>query len=259
MDYLKLEVKDQIAHLMLDRGTSNALNDKMVKELKDVLIQIENDEGIGGIILYGKQGFFSSGLDLIALYDFDEKQMKDFWFEFLDLIRTFVAFRKPAIAAIAGHSPAGGCVLALCCDYRIMTEGEYIIGLNEIPVGIIVPDSIFDLYSFWLGRARAYRFLLEGALLDPQRALKVGLIDEMVLKNQLQTQADKQMKKYINLNWKTLQQSKLNMRKELIAHFNQDPTDAIDMVLKQWWAPSTRSVLKTIIDNLKLKQTSKDE
>ncbi|MFC6103802.1 enoyl-CoA hydratase/isomerase family protein [Olivibacter domesticus] len=259
MDYLKLEVKERIAHLMLDRGTSNALNDKMVIELKKVLIEIENDESIGGLILYGKQGFFSSGLDLITLYDFDEKQMKDFWFEFLDLIKTFVAFRKPAIAAIGGHSPAGGCVLALCCDYRIMTEGEYIIGLNEVPVGIIVPDSIFDLYSFWLGRARAYRFLLEGTLLHPQRALKVGLIDEMVLPNQLHTQADKQMKKYINLNWKTWQLSKLNMRKELIAHFSQDPAEAIDMVLKQWWEPSTRSVVKTIIDNLKSKQPSKNE
>lgn len=253
MDYLKLEVKEHIAHLMLDRGTSNALNGKIIGELKDVLITIENDEGIGGVILYGKQGFFSSGLDLITLYDLDEKQMRDFWFEFLDLIKIFVAFRKPVVAAIGGHSPAGGCVLALCCDYRIMVEGEYVIGLNEIPVGIIVPDSIFDLYSFWLGRARAYRFLLEGTLFHPQRALKVGLIDEMVLPNQLQTQADKQMKKYISLNWKTLQQSKLNMRKELIAHFNQDPTEAIDLVLKQWWAPATRSVLKAIIDNLKSK------
>ena len=68
------------------------------------------------------------------------------------------------------------CVLAICCDYRIMAEGNFMIGLNEIPVGLIVPESIFHLYSFWIGKANAYRLLLEGRLLSPQEALKVGLV-----------------------------------------------------------------------------------
>ncbi|QNL51298.1 enoyl-CoA hydratase/isomerase family protein [Olivibacter sp. SDN3] len=251
MEYLKLEVRERVAHLIMNRGSSNAIDDEMVKELKGTLEIIQKDDNIGGLVLHGKEGFFSSGLDLITLYNYDHDQIKDFWHHFLDLIKAFVSFSKPAIAAIGGHSPAGGCVLALCCDYRVMVEGDYVIGLNEVPVGIIVPDSIFDLYSFWLGRARAYRFLLEGALLQPQRALKVGLVDEMVPANQIHTAVEKQMKKYIQLNWETWQKSKLNMRKELITHFDQDPTEAIDMVLKQWWEPSTRSMLKTIIENLK--------
>ncbi|MEH6304916.1 enoyl-CoA hydratase-related protein [Olivibacter sp. CPCC 100613] len=250
MEYLKLEVREQVAHIMLNRGSSNALHAEMVAELKDVLDMVMNDERIGGIILYGKEGFFSAGLDLISLYNYDEKQIRAFWYQFLDLVKTFVSFSKPAIAAIGGHSPAGGCVLALCCDYRIMAEGDFIIGLNEVPVGIIVPESIFALYSLWIGKAKAYRYLLTGELLQPQRALEEGLIDELVPINQLHTKVDKQMKRYLNFNWNTWQQSKKELRKELIHKFNQDSTEVVDKLLKQWWEPSTRSMLKTIITNL---------
>src|SRR5690606_19488980 len=114
----------------------------LVDELIQVLEEAEADPAVEGLILSGKQGFFSSGLDLISLFEYNEEQMQVFWDRFMILIAKFVAFPKPSVAAITGHSPAGGCVLALCCDYRVMAEGEYIIGLNEVPVGIIVPEAI---------------------------------------------------------------------------------------------------------------------
>lgn len=254
MKYLILEVRDRVAHVTLNRGSSNALHEEMIGELKDALEIVQKDEKIGGIVLYGRDGFFSSGLDLIALYEYDEEKIKAFWYQFLDLVKTFVSFNKPAIAAISGHSPAGGCVLALCCDYRLMVDGEFVIGLNEVPVGIIVPDSIFDLYSFWIGKAKAYRFLLAGELMTPQQALQEGLIDEVVPANQLRTLADRQMKKYLNFNWNTWQQSKYHMRKELLAKFEQDASEMVDEILKQWWDPATRAILKTIINNLQGKK-----
>jgi enoyl-CoA hydratase/carnithine racemase len=157
------------------------------------------------------------------------------------------------IAAISGHSPAGGCVLALCCDYRIMAEGKFIIGLNEVPVGIIVPESIFHLYSFWLGQANAYRFLLEGKLLNTHEALTVGLIDEVVDPESILHAAERKMLSYIKLERNTWQQSKINMREDLLKKVSIDPTEVLGPMLAQWWSPSTRSILKTIIQNLQQK------
>ncbi|WP_028297363.1 enoyl-CoA hydratase/isomerase family protein [Olivibacter sitiensis] len=253
MNFLKEEIKDGVAHVFLDRGRSNALNGVLLTELADLLDKLELDDQVKGMLLYGKPGIFSSGLDLFELYDFDEEQMRDFWYKFIHLVQRFVRFRKPAVAVIEGHSPAGGCVLAICCDYRVMTEGEYGIGLNEVPVGIIVPDSIFDLYSFWIGRARAYRLLLEGALLSPQRALKMGLVDEMVRPEAAHEAALSQLTKYTQLNAETWQQTKLNLRKDLIEHFEKDPSEGIERMLRQWWAPSTRETIKTILEKLKSK------
>lgn len=250
MNHINLSVNEHMALIGLDRGRSNAINAEMLNELSMILKSIENDDNISGIILHGKEGFFSSGLDLIELYDYSEGEIRDFWEQFLKFIKTFTAFKKPAIAAIGGHSPAGGCVLALCCDYRIMAEGEYIIGLNEVPVGIIVPDSIFHLYSFWLGQGTAYRYLLEGKLLTPKEAFQTGLVDELVEASALRRRAENQLKSYITFDNNTWQQSKLNLRKELISKMEQVSSETLETVLKQWWAPSTRSILKTIIKNL---------
>ena len=253
MNTIKVNIKDKIAVLSLNRGKSNAINAEMVAELNQMVKNIENDDSIAGLILTGKDGFFSAGLDLIELYNYDEETIKNFWIDFLNLVTRLVSFKKPMIAAISGHSPAGGCVLALCCDYRIMAEGKFIIGLNEVPIGIIIPESIFHLYSFWLGQANAYRFLLEGKLMHTQQALSTGLIDEVVNPESILHAAERKMLTYIKLERNAWQQSKKNMRAELLKKVSADPTEMISPMLAQWWSASTRSILKTIIQNLQQK------
>jgi enoyl-CoA hydratase/carnithine racemase len=132
-----------------------------------------------------------------------------------------------------------------------MAEGKYIIGLNEVPVGIIVPNSIFKLYSFWLGNANAYRNLLEGKLFSPEEALSVGLVDELVRPESILTAAERKARKYMAYETNTWQQSKLNLRKEIIAATSADQGQDLEIMLKQWWSPSTRAILKTLIDGLK--------
>jgi len=251
MNTLKITVKDKVAFVALDRGKSNAINAEMVSELHQTMQNIETDTSIGGVILTGKEGFFSAGLDLIELYDYDDHRIKEFWNNFLSLTAQMTSFKKPLISAISGHSPAGGCVLALCADYRIMTGGRFIIGLNEVLVGLIVPESIFHLYAFWLGNARAYQFLLEGKLIQADEALQIGLINEVVQPEEILPASERQMKKYIQLNSTIWQQSKVNLRRELLSKVNINQTETLEAMLKQWWSPSTRSILNTVIQNLK--------
>ncbi|MDQ7947425.1 MAG: enoyl-CoA hydratase/isomerase family protein [Pedobacter sp.] len=253
MNTIAVTVKDRLATITLDRGKSNSLNREMVGELIDILHHIEADTNIGGVMIAGKENFFSAGLDLIELYNYNEEEAKSFWFLFLDFVAKVTAFRKPLVAAINGHSPAGGCVLALACDARVMAEGRYIIGLNEVPVGIIVPNSIFELYAFWLGKANATRSLLEGKLFNPEEALAIGLVDEVVKPESILTAAERKVRKYMAFESHTWSQSKLNIRKSLIESTSSDQTADLELMLKQWWSPSTRAILKTIIDNLQKK------
>ena len=250
MDFIKTSVDDHISHIFLDRGKSNAINQQMLDELYGAVTAAAENPAAEGLVLHGKPGFFSAGMDLIALYDYNEVEVKRFWLSFMALVRALAAFEKPAVAAINGHSPAGGCILALCCDYRIMADGDYIIGLNEIPVGIIVPDSIYQLYSFWLGQATAYRYLLEGKLMKPAEAVQCGLVDEVVSEKSIRTAAERRVRRYTQFERNTWRQSKRNMRQSLIAQLDADQEPAITAILKQWWSPATRAILKTIIDNL---------
>ena len=254
MNTIKVTIQDRVAIISLNRGKSNAINEAMVDELHKFIINIENDENIGGLILTGNAGFFTAGLDLIELFNYDEEQIKTFWKKFLNLVKILTLFKKPMVAAISGHSPAGGCVLAITCDYRVMAEGKYIIGLNEVPVGIIVPDSIFELYAFWIGKAKAYQNLLEGKLMGVEEAKTIGLVDALAPIDSLMTVAQKKMQAYLQLPAVTWQQSKLNLRKELTAKVSEDQTETLEIMLKQWWSPSTRSILKTIIQNLTKKE-----
>jgi 3,2-trans-enoyl-CoA isomerase len=253
MNTIKVTIKDHLSIITLDRGKSNAMNGEMIAELDDMLKNIASDPNISGAIITGKEHFFSAGLDLIELYNYSEDEARAFWYKFLNFTATITSFKKPLVAAINGHSPAGGCVIALACDYRIMAEGKYIIGLNEVPVGIIVPESIFELYSFWIGQATAARSLLEGRLFSPEEALSVGLIDEVVNPAGILTAAERKIRKYMAMERNTWEQSKLNIRKGLIAATSANQSEALEAMLKQWWSPATRSILKTIIDNLQRK------
>ncbi|TDO21508.1 enoyl-CoA hydratase/isomerase family protein [Pedobacter duraquae] len=253
MNTIKVTIKDRLAIIMLNRGKSNALNREMITELNDMLTNISSDPAIGGVMIAGQENFFSAGLDLIELYGYTEQEAKTFWDLFLKFIANITSFRKPMVAAINGHSPAGGCVIAMACDTRVMAEGKFIIGLNEVPVGIIVPHSIFELYSFWIGKANATRSLLEGKLFSPEEALSIGLVDEVVRQESIQTAAERRIRKYMAFEPNTWQQSKLNIRKELIAATAADQSEMLELMLKQWWSPATRTILKTIIDNLQKK------
>lgn len=255
MNYLRTQTEDHTFHILLDRGKSNAMDIDLINELIEAIDIAREDPAIEGLILSGKEGFFSSGLDLIALYQYNEEEMILFWNRFMLLIFKLVSFPKPAVSAITGHSPAGGCVLAICCDYRVMAEGEYILGLNEVPVGIVVPESIFTLYSFWLGKGPAYRALITGKLFKSEEALAVGLVDEVVPFNRIQNAALRRIKSLTQFERTSWQMTKLNLRAELIRAFEGNHEEMINQVLKQWWNPSTRAIMKTIIDNLTQKKS----
>jgi len=254
MEHIKTNIEDHLLSIFLDRGKSNAIDTKLLKELIETLESNQENDAVRGAILIGKENFFSAGLDLIALFGYDEDQIREFWNLFLEATSLLASFPKPIAAAISGHSPAGGCVFALCCDYRIMAEGNFVIGLNEIPVGLIVPESIFQLYAFWIGKRHAYQNLLEGKLLSPQEAKSQGLVDEVVPADILFNTAAKKIRQITQFNQKTWQTSKLNFRKEIILKLRENREETIQAILEQWWLPSTRSILKSIIENLTSKK-----
>jgi 3,2-trans-enoyl-CoA isomerase len=251
MNTLQLSIKDKLALITLDRGRSNPINQEMIAELTGTIKSLEENNDVAGVILAGKENFFSSGVDLIEVYDYDEQKIKQFWVDLLDLQTALFSFKKPLVAAITGHSPAGGCVLAICCDYRVMAQGKYIIGLNEVPVGIVVPDTICENYAFWIGKRKAYQYLLEGKLLSVDEALRDGLIDEACEPENVMEAAERKVRAYMKFNAATWSLSKRNLRGELIARLNADKTAGLELMLKQWWAPETRQTLQYLIHNLK--------
>ena len=118
----------RIREIRLDRPPVNALNPELVSGLAEALEQAGREAG--GVILSGREGMFSAGLDVPELLALDRSAMGEFWGAFAGLLETIARMPVPTVAAITGHSPAGGAVMSLFCDYRVMSRGPWKIGLN---------------------------------------------------------------------------------------------------------------------------------
>lgn len=248
MDFIRIERKENFAIVALDRGKSNPMNHQLVMELRKTVADILANTEIKGMILTGKEHFFTAGLDLLELFHYDQDQFRIFWSDFAKLIYELAAFDKPLVCAITGHSPAGGTVMAVCADYRIMAEGNYKIGLNEIPVGIVVPEGIFALYATLLGEKRAYQYLLEGKLYAPQHALEIGMVDEVVAADLVLEKAEAQMRIYTGFNENAWRITKGNLRRNILARMDFSKGDEFEKGQQQWWSSECRAILQGFVD-----------
>lgn len=255
MNTLNINVKENYHIVQLDRGKANVLNQELVNELRQFFRDAEQDDTIGGVVLTGKPHFFSGGVDLLEVYHYAPEEIRHFWGSFLQLATEMLRFSKPLIAAITGHSPAGGCILACTCDYRVMAIGDkYQIGLNEMVVGIAPRKSILDLYAFWIGQRKAYQYLLEGYLMNGKEALSLGLVDELVAQEQTLLQAEAKMKHYLQLPLKAFRQTKKALKAELIHAMSNNFETDLELLHQQLMSDESRQIMGQVVKFLEARK-----
>ncbi len=263
MKRLIITKKESYTIIQLNGPRANAINLEMVEELRTTIADLESDPKVRGVIITGKPKYFSVGLDLIDLYSYDEEKIAKFFRAFGTMYIELAHFSKPLIAAITGHAPAGGAVIALTCDYRILAEGEvYGIGLNEVAVDIQISDNIIHGYAFWLGYGKATKYLLEGKLLRPHEALESGFADEVVPLDEVLAKAEQQITKYLQADETIFKTTKLKCRKVWLDQLEEENEDTLREALEIWWNPEIRSKLKTLVESInnrkKLKLAQKE-
>ena len=254
MNTIQVTKKDNYAILQLNRGKVNAINHEMVKEIRAAVAEISASDDIKGLILTGTPHFFTAGLDVIELYSYNKEQITDFFADFGGLFIDLVTFEKPLVAALTGYSPAGGCVMAIACDYRVMAKGEkYTIGLNEVAVNVQISKNLTDAYAFWLGAAKAHHYILNGALLKVDEALEVGLINEAVDLEDVLPAAEKQMQKYLSFHEGIFKNSKKHLRQNWIDQLETDPKKSLKQASEMWWEPEIRARMGAFVQSLQKK------
>lgn len=113
------------------------------------------------------------------MYKPQEERLKNFWTALQDVWLKLYGSVYPTVAAINGHSPAGGCLLALSCEYRIMLP-NFTIGLNETQLGIVAPSWFIASMNNVLPRRQSEKALTQGHMFTSEEALNAGLVDEIV-------------------------------------------------------------------------------
>ena len=176
---LLYERHKEIQVIKLSRGVINAIENDLVQQLTEALENARADPEVRGLILSSANDkFFSIGFDIPLLYDTPEKDFARFYHSFNLLCLSLYTIPKPTIAALTGHAIAGGCILALCCDQRLIAEGKPLMGLNEIKLGVPVP-YIAECILRQIMDGRIVRQIVEGGgFYSPFEALRIGLVDE---------------------------------------------------------------------------------
>jgi enoyl-CoA hydratase/carnithine racemase len=241
-----------IREIQLARPPVNALNIELLRALHAAIDDSVRDD-VRGIVLSGAQGLFSAGVDVPALLGRDRAGVLEYWRELFSLCAALARSPIPLVAAITGHSPAGGAVLALFCDYRVMAEGPYRIGLNEVQVGLIVPEAIQLALRRVVGTYRAERLLVSGAMIEAADALACGFVDELTGIDQVTTRALHWMGELLALPAHAMLATRTLARADLAAAYADLDALPLEDFTDAFFHPQTQAVLQQLVARLKAK------
>ncbi len=244
-----------IREIRLARPPVNTLSTDLCRALI-ASIETAVAEGAGGIVLSGRERIFSAGMDVPHLLSHGEDRhaLMDSWQAFFGVARTLAESRVPVVAALTGHAPAGGCVLALCCDYRVMARSvdpskPYVIGLNETQVGLVAPEGIQRLLRRAVGTGRAERLLVAGELVAAERALEMGLVDELVDGSEVVSRSVAWLKQLLKLPQSPMLMTRSIARAD-IAEALEARNIEMDRFIEGWYAPDTQAALQAMVARL---------
>lgn len=244
-----LEITDHgpVRELRLARPPVNALDPALVAALRAALADAEAAPACRAIVLSGQPGMFSAGLDVRALGRLGLEAIATFVDDFTELQRALAASSRPVIAAITGHCPAGGTVLALYCDYRIMARGAWSIGLNEVQVGLYPGERIMRAFERLVGPRRSAELLVRGALLDPVAALEAGLVDELVDGAAVVSRAHEYATALLALPPNAFRMTRELVRRDLVALFERVDERLADRFRDIWASDETRERMRALL------------
>lgn len=215
---LQVSVDSQtgIGVMKLSKPPVNSLNLEYLTEFNIAIEKLENDKSCRGVIITSAlPKIFSAGLDILEMYQPNTDRLRQFWTQVQQLWINLYGSQVATVAAINGHAPAGGCLVSLSCDYRIMAP-NYTIGLNETQLGIVAPFWFSDTITNTIGFRKAERALQLGYMFTTDEAKACGLIDKIVPPDQIMAVAHEEMKKMFAVPDFARQITKNQCRKQFI-------------------------------------------
>ncbi|XP_015116527.1 enoyl-CoA delta isomerase 1, mitochondrial [Diachasma alloeum] len=246
--------KTGVSTISLNRAPVNSLNLDILRELKESLEKLKKDGSKGLILTSSLPTVFSGGLDIMEMYKPDIKRCTEFWNTLQDTWILLNELEIPTVAAINGASPAGGCLLAISCEYRIFVDGKHTIGLNETKLGIVAPFWFQEPYIKTIGQRRAELALLRGDLFTPQQALEIGLVDELASsKEDALAKAEKYIESYRQISPRARAMTKKSLRESMIQNLVKNRETDTVVFISAITNPGIQTSLGLYIESLKKK------
>jgi enoyl-CoA hydratase/carnithine racemase len=242
---VEIEERENIAVMKFTNGVTNPINLDFIKELSDSLKTLEEDSSVTGVVLTGSNDkFFSIGFDLPTLYKKGKKEIRTFYVAYNRLSLFLYTYPKPTVAAMNGHAIAGGCILALCCDYRVIASGRKLMGLNEIKLGLPVPYPGDVILKEIIGSRYAQMIMEMGDFYGPDELMQMGMVNQIEKQKGVLEKSIEQARLLGGYPAQAFGMIKRNRVNKVKKHIMEDLDEKENYFLKCWFSDETRKLLK---------------
>jgi Delta3-Delta2-enoyl-CoA isomerase len=251
MSTLRYERQGSLGILRLDKARGNAIDDALLEDMARWIVEATRDDQLRGVLLASAHPkLFCPGLDLVSLVDRDREAMRDFMNRFATVLWGLFGLLKPVVAAVNGPAVAGGCILALAADARVIARGAPI-GLNEVKIGVPLPWSVVILLKSTVPPTSLAEVALLGRNFEGDDALRVGLADALVEKDQLESVALARLQEFAEKDPLAFGATKGWLRSQTVATMKAHETETADVWLDAWFSAPTRERLRQMVDALR--------
>jgi enoyl-CoA hydratase len=243
MTLVRTEERGEVALVTIDRPPANAMDLELLEAGRLVLQELE-DLDPGAVVLTGREGFFSAGVDLKVAPALDAAGQRAMVEGINSLFAGWYSFPRPVVAAVNGHAIAGGLILALCADHRV-GGGDAKLGLTELRAGIGYPLAAIAIVKAELTGPAARELVLRAELVGPDEALALGALDEVVPPDEVLPRALQVAEDLAGLPRSAYGRIKHQLRGETIvalAGAGEDP------LLESWMAPEAGAAAAGILN-----------
>jgi len=224
-DLVTYTLDNGVATIAMDDGKANVLSTEMIAQLDAAFDKAEAADAI--VILTGREGMFSGGFNLKEMQA-GPKEAMILTSKGSKLARRIMAFPRPVIAVSTGHTIAMGAFLMLACDYRIIAEGDYKIGLNETMIGMTMHNFGIELARYRLALNYFNRCVINAEIFNPKGAMYAGFFDRVVPAEQLPMAGPMAGQMFGQLNAAAFRGTKLRSRKAVFEILDQAIADDLD-------------------------------
>ncbi|HEX9188360.1 MAG TPA: enoyl-CoA hydratase/isomerase family protein [Vicinamibacteria bacterium] len=253
MSGVRIERQGRIAVLRMDKGRGNAIDEPLVEALAAAAAELARDERVRGVLLASAHSkLFCPGLDLVSLVEYDRASMERFMASFAVAVWALYGLPKPVVAAVSGAAVAGGCILALTADHRVLKRGAPI-GLNEVKVGVPLPWSVTRLLRATVHPTALSRIALLGRNFEGAEAVEAGLADEVAEGEGFEAACLARLEEYADKDPLALATTKAWLREGVLAEMMAHEGERLGGFLDGWFSAGTQERIRAAVASLRSK------
>ncbi len=253
MSSVRIEKRGRLAVLRMDKARGNAIDEPFAEDMLAACRTVAQDGDVHGVLLASAHPkLFCPGLDLVTLFEYERPSMSRFMGRFGEAVNALFSMRKPVVAAIAGHAVAGGCVLALTADHRILRRGSQI-GLNEVRVGLPLPWSVALLLKAAVPPVALSRVALLGENFADEEARAIGLVHEVRDHDGFEAACVARAQEFAERDTAAVGITKAYLRDAVLREMQAQEKDRQGEFLDAWFSPAGREKIRQTVETLSKK------